>query len=38
MEPFGYVIFGVPLFLVVIGIAGGLIAKKLDHRLTAKKI
>lgn len=37
MDPFGYVIVGVPLFFIVLAVAGTMIAKRLDQRLLAKK-
>jgi len=38
MDPLGYVVVGVPLFLIVLGTIGGLICRQLDRRLSASQV
>jgi len=37
MEPLGYVVVGVPVFLIVLGTIGGLICRQLDRRMSASR-
>jgi hypothetical protein len=38
MEPLGYVVVGVPVFLIVFGTIGGLICRQLDRRLSVGQV